>query len=90
MNVSKIVGAYVKWLRVEPAMSLSFLYKLSSEHEISFGIKCALHTCIYTSEFLLSICLNKMSLFASKFASAYMSYKTSIRHFSNTEFCHHN
>jgi hypothetical protein len=88
MNVSKIVGAYVQWLRVEPAMSLSFLYKLSSEHEISFGIKCAVH--IYTSELLLFMCLNKLSLFASKFASAYMLYKMSIKHFSNTQFYHHN
>jgi hypothetical protein len=49
MNVSKIVDAYVKWLRVQPAMALSLLYKLSSEHEISFGIKCAV--CIYTGVF---------------------------------------
>jgi Gpi18-like mannosyltransferase len=88
MNVSKIVGAYVQWLRVEPAISLSFQYKLSSEHEISFGIKCAVH--IHTSAFLLSMCLNKLSLFVSKFASAYTLYKTSIRHFSNTQFYHHN
>jgi len=49
MNVSKIVDAYVKWLRVQPAMALSLLYKLSSEHEISFGIKCAVY--IYTRVF---------------------------------------
>jgi hypothetical protein len=83
MNISRISGAYVKWFRVERAVSLTFLYKLSSEHEISFGIKCAVHVC--TLEFLPSMYLNNLSLFASsKFASAYMLYKTSIRHFSTT------
>jgi len=48
MNVSKIVGVYVKWLRVEPAILLSFQYKLSFEHKISFGIKCAVHTHTHT------------------------------------------
>jgi len=92
MNVSKIVDAYVKWLRVQPAMALSLLYKLSSEHEISFGIKCAvcIYIYIYTLEFLLFWFLNNLSLFASKFVSAYILYKTNIWHFSNTQFYHHN
>jgi hypothetical protein len=47
VNVSKIFDAYVKQLRVEPAMVLFLLYKPSSEHEISFGIKCPVYVYIY-------------------------------------------